>query len=89
MMVQDATSASEVDYWTIEGMRSQQFSVGIFIFMMAGVLVFAAIIYRFMRGDGKGSKLKLGEKVMFIWIILGTTAAVIFGALQLLQGYLF
>lgn len=76
-------------YFTIEGMRGQEFSVGIFIFMLIGVLVFAAIILRFVWMARKESGLKTGEKIMFIWIIVGTIVAVIFGGLQLLQGRLF
>ncbi|MCC6207960.1 MAG: hypothetical protein IT488_07390 [Gammaproteobacteria bacterium] len=76
-------------YFTIEGMRGQEFSVGIFIFMLVGVMVFAAIILRFAWMARKESGLKTGEKILFIWIILGTIVAVIFGGLQLLQGRLF
>ncbi|MCC6303442.1 MAG: hypothetical protein IT489_11670 [Gammaproteobacteria bacterium] len=70
-------------------MRGQEFSVGIFIFMLIGVLVFAAIILRFVWMARKEAGLKTGEKVMFLWIIVGTIVAVIFGGLQLLQGRLF
>lgn len=76
-------------YFTIEGMRGQEFSIGIFIFMLIGVLVFVAIILRFVLMARKESKLKTGEKVMFAWIIFGTIVAVIFGGLQLLSGRLF
>lgn len=78
----------DVDYWTIEGMRAQEFSVGVFFFMLAGVAVFVGIIIRFMVGD-KNTPMKTGEKVMFVWIILGVIGAVMFGASQLLHGYLF
>ena len=81
--------ADDSSYFTIEGMRGQEFSVGIFIFMLIGVLVFAAIILRFVWMAKKESALKTGEKIMFIWIIVGTIVAVIFGGLQLLQGRLF
>jgi hypothetical protein len=81
--------ADDASYFTIEGMRGQEFSVGIFIFMLIGVLVFAAIILRFLWMARKESELKTGEKIMFIWIIIGTIVAVIFGGLQLLQGRLF
>jgi len=81
--------ADDSSYFTIEGMRGQEFSVGIFIFMLIGVLVFAAIILRFVWMARNESGLKTGEKIMFIWIIIGTIGAVIFGGLQLLQGRLF
>lgn len=72
----------------IEGMRSQEWSVGIFIFLVICILVFAGIVFRFMT-NSKTSGLKFGEKVMFAWILLGIVAAIIFGALQLLHGQLF
>jgi hypothetical protein len=84
-----AEGADDASYFTIEGMRGQEFSIGIFIFMLIGVLVFAAIILRFVWMARKESGLKTGEKIMFLWIIIGTIVAVIFGGLQLLQGRLF
>lgn len=84
-----SAGTDDSSYFTIEGMRGQEFSVGIFIFMLIGVLVFAAIILRFVWMARKESGLKTGEKIMFIWIIVGTIVAVIFGGLQLLQGRLF
>lgn len=74
---------------SIEGMRSQQFSVGVFIFMLLGILVFSGIVYSVMRGKYAPKVMRMGEKVMFGAIILGIIAAVIFGALQMLSGYLF
>lgn len=89
LAVVQSDGAGESSYFTIEGMRGQEFSVGIFIFMLTGVLVFAAIILRFVWMARKESGLKTGEKIMFLWIIIGTIVAVIFGGLQLLQGRLF
>jgi len=74
---------------SIEGMRSQQWGVGVFIFMLLGVLVFSGIIYSVGFGKFAPKSMKPGEKVMFGAVILGTIAAVIFGGLQLLSGYLF
>lgn len=89
-IVQQEDTAKGPDYFTIEGMRSQEYSVGIFFFLVAGVIVFAAIIARFLWSARKEkSGLKIGEKLMFLWIILGTIVAVGFGALQLLHGQLF
>lgn len=82
-------SATSVIDLSIEGMRSQQFSVGVFIFMVVGVLVFAAIIYAVGFSKSARKSLKTGEKVMLGAIILGTILAVIFGGLQLLTGELF
>jgi hypothetical protein len=77
------------DFLTIEGMKGQEYSIGIFFFMLAGVAVFVAIILKFVLGAAKEKGLKKGEKILFIWILLGTFAAVFFGAIQLLQGRLF
>ncbi len=74
---------------SIEGMRSQQFSVGVFFFMMLGVLVFSGIIYAVAFGRHAPKSMKPGEKIMFGAIILGTILAAIFGGLQLLTGDLF
>ena len=81
--------AAELDYNTgIEGLDSQEWSVGIFIFLIICILVFTAIVVKFMTGD-RTAALKRGEKVLFAWILFGVIAAIIFGALQLLQGRLF
>ena len=84
-----APNQEDVDYWTIEGMRSQQFSIGIFIFMLIGVAVFLGIVYQMTTIKKASEKLKTGEKVMIVCIILGVVAAVAFGATQLLAGRLF
>jgi|GEM_PF-1718280 len=79
----------DVDYWTIEGMRSQEFSIGIFIFMLIGVAVFLGIIVQVVVTRKETERLKTGEKIMLVCIILGVVSAVSFGATQLLQGRLF
>jgi hypothetical protein len=87
-----ATTASSITPrldLSIEGMRSQQWGVGVFIFMLIGVLVFSGIIYAVAFGKFAPKTMKPGEKVMFGAVILGTVVAVIFGGLQLLSGYLF
>lgn len=71
----------------IEGMDSQQWSVGIFVFLIFCILVFTGIVLKFMTAD-RVAKLKRGEKILFVWILLGVVAAVIIGAMQLLQGRL-
>lgn len=73
---------------SIEGMNSQEFSVAIFYFLVAAIVVFTIFVFMFMLKD-KSSKLKTGERWMFVWILLGIVAAVVFGATQLLHGYLF
>lgn len=74
---------------SIEGMRSQQFSVGVFFFMLLGVMVFAGIIYSVAFGRFAPKTMKPGEKIMFGAIIIGTILAVVFGGMQLLTGDLF
>ena len=56
----------DADYWTIEGMRSQEFSVGIFIFMIIGVAVFLGIIIHVIGSSSGKSKLKTGEKILLL-----------------------
>ncbi|MBI3901492.1 MAG: hypothetical protein HY306_00880 [Nitrosomonadales bacterium] len=74
---------------SIEGMRSQQFSVGVFFFMLVSVLVFSGIVYSVAFGKHAPKNMKTGEKLMFGAIILGIVVAIVFGALQMLSGYLF
>jgi len=85
----ELVAPNDVDYMTIEGMKSQQYSVGIFIFMVFGVVVFLGIITQFLLSGRKNNTMKRGEMILFIWIILGTLGAAIFGGMQLLQGRLF
>ena len=86
-LVESGTGPFGIDT-SIEGMKSQQFSVGIFYFLIAAIVVFTVFVFLFMFKD-KASKLKTGEKWLFGWILLGVVVAVIFGATQMLQGYLF
>ena len=74
---------------SIEGMRSQQFSVGVFFFMLLSIFVFSAIVYAVVFGKYAPKTMRLGEKIMFGAIIMGIVAATIFGAIQMLSGYLF
>ncbi len=73
---------------SIEGMKSQEFSVGIFYFLIASIVVFTVFVFMFMT-KGKTENLKKGEKILFVWILLGVVVAVVFGAAQMLHGYLF
>jgi len=83
-----ASNSSKLDL-SIEGMRSQQFSTGVFFFMLLGVIVFSGIVFMVMFGNHAPKQMRLGEKVMFALIIVGIVVAVIFGALQMLGGNLF
>lgn len=74
---------------SIEGMNSQQFSVGVFLFMLLTIFVFSAIVYSVVFGKYAPKTMRLGEKIMFGAIIIGIVVAIIFGALQMLSGYLF
>ncbi len=71
---------------SIEGLRAQKYSVGIFVFLIISLIFFAMIIY-FYLPKGK-DKLKLGEKFMFGSIIAGIFIAIAIGWLELIDGYL-
>ena len=74
---------------SIEGMRSQQFSEGVFFFLLVGIVVFAGIVIAFINSKNQSTKFKTGEWLMFAAIIIGLVVAVILGAMQMLGGYLF
>jgi len=73
---------------SIESMSSQQFSMGIFIFLMIAIAIFAGIIFLYMFKD-VSNRLKTGEKWLFAWLFIGVVVAVAFGAAQMVNGYLF
>jgi len=73
---------------SIESMSSQQFSVGIFYFLIFAIVMFVGISFLYMFKDKK-NKLKTGEKWLFVWILFGVVVAVSFGAAQMMHGYLF
>jgi hypothetical protein len=73
---------------SIDGMQTQGFSVGIFVFLIIGIIVFTSIVFAFLT-KGKGARLKKGEKLLFAWIFFGVVVSVAFGASQLLFGNLF
>jgi hypothetical protein len=74
---------------SIEGLRSQSFSVGIFVFLVVSLIFFSMIIYFYLpRGKDNKNKLKTGEKVMFGAIISGVFIAIGMGWLQLIEGFL-
>jgi branched-subunit amino acid permease len=70
-------------------MRSQQFSEGVFAFLLIGIVVFSGIVIALMFSKNRPEKVRPGERFMFAAIIIGIAVAVIFGALQMLGGYLF
>ena len=74
---------------SIEGMRSQQFSEWVFVFLLVGIAVFSGIVFAMMTHVSRKENLRTGEKWMLGAIILGIVAAVVIGAMQMLAGYLF
>lgn len=72
---------------SIEGMSTQNFSTGMFYFLIFAIVVFLVIAFMFMFKD-KTQKLKTGEKILFIWILIGVVVAVVFGAAQMMHGFL-
>ncbi|MDQ6970107.1 MAG: hypothetical protein Q9M16_06340 [Mariprofundus sp.] len=72
----------------IESMRSQSYSVGIFIFMIIAMLVFVGVIALFYKTTDMSS-VKTGEKVLMGMIVLGVVVSAIFAAVQMLDGFLF
>ncbi len=74
---------------SIEGMQSQQFSVGVFVFLLIGIVVFSAIVITLMFNLSRKENLKSGERWMLTAVVIGVVVSVIIGALQMLGGYLF
>ncbi len=71
----------------VDSVYSQEFSIGVFFFMLLAIIFFSTIVIGFMAGKNvKG--LKTGEKCLFALIFVGIVVAVIMGSLQLLGGYL-
>lgn len=71
---------------SIESLRSQQYSYYIFGFLVVSLIVFSVIIYIYM--PKKEGRLKKGEKIMVGAIVMGVVIALLFGWLQLIEGYL-
>jgi len=84
------TFAAEVKTYDfgIESMRSQNYSIGILIFLFISMAVFVGVIRLFYQHTDM-SKVKTGEKVLMGMIVLGVVVAAIFATVQLLDGYLF
>jgi len=83
-----AENAAQVYDLGIESMRSHNYSVGIFIFLLISILVFLFILGAFWK-NSKGAAIKTGEKVLLGMIVLGVFVAIAFAAAQLLDGFLF
>ena len=87
LVVEDVTRPLGFDM-SIDGMQTQGFSVGIFVFLIIGIVVFTLIVFAFLT-KSKGARLKSGEKYLFAWILFGVVVSIAFGASQLLFGNLF
>jgi hypothetical protein len=74
---------------SIEGMRSQQFSQGVFAFLLLGIVIFSGIVIAVLFNINRAEKMRVGERVLFGAIIFGIVVSVILGAVQMLGGYLF
>ena len=75
---------------SIEGMRSQEFSVGMFFFLLFGIGFFSVIVGGLLIGRKKTEteKMRKGEMIMFGAIIMGIIVAIIMASVQMLHGYL-
>lgn len=71
---------------SIESLRSQEFSVAIFFFLVVSLIFFAFIIWLYLPKDKK--KMRIGEKIMFGSLIAGIFIAIGMGYLQLIEGFL-
>ena len=72
---------------SIESMSTQGFSTGMFYFLIFAIFVFVVIAFMFML-KGKSKRLKTGEKFLFGMIMAGVVVAIVFGAAQMLHGFL-
>ncbi len=87
-LVDAAENAGQVYDLGIESMRSHNYSVGIFIFLLISILLFLFILGAFWK-HSDGASIKTGEKVLLGMIVAGVFVAIAFAAAQLLDGFLF
>ena len=59
------------------------------MFLLIGIVVFSGIVIALLFSSNRSKKIRMGERLMFAAIIFGVVVAVVFGALQMLGGYLF
>ena len=85
-LIQVADKSNE-NVFGVEGLYSQEYSIGIFIFLVLSLVVFLGIMYLYWKKSK--AKLKVGEVVMFGAILFGVIFAFVFGYLQMVEGYLF
>lgn len=71
----------------VEGLYSQSYGKGVFVFLVASLLIFVGIMYLYWQKSK--TNLKRGEMVMFGAIMMGVVFAFVFGYIQMVEGYLF
>lgn len=71
----------------VDGLYSQRYGKGVFIFLVASLLIFVGIMWLYWTKSK--SSIKRGEVVMFGAILMGVIFAFVFGYIQMVQGYLF
>lgn len=71
----------------VEGLYSQSYGKGVFVFLVVSLLIFVGIMYLYWQKSK--TSLKRGEMVMFGAIMMGVVFAFVFGYIQMVQGYLF
>ncbi len=85
-LIQVADKSNE-NVFGVEGLYSQEYSIGIFAFLVLSLVVFLGMIYLYWKKSK--SRLKVGEVVMFGAILCGVVFAFVFGYIQMVEGYLF
>lgn len=56
---------------------------------MIGIILFSGIIIALLFSKNRPKKIRMGERMLFLAIILGVVVAVIIAAMQMLGGILF
>lgn len=70
----------------IDDLVGPQWRIGIFIFLVFGMILYAFAVVLYMRRGS--SKLKRGEVIMLATILVGVGLGLFFSIIQLLNGYL-
>lgn len=71
----------------VEGLYSQRYGKGVFVFLVVSLLIFVGIMYLYWQKSK--TTLKRGEMVMFGAILMGVVFAFVYGYIQMVEGYLF
>lgn len=70
----------------IDDLVGPQWRIGIFLFLVFGMFLYAFAVVTYMRRGG--SKMKRGEFIMLSIILVGVGLGLLVSILQLLNGYL-